>query len=76
MAENIYGPSIANLQDKKFRHKVQYVEPIIVPNVTKGILDRYNKVTLCYDLMHINGIGLLNNISRHIMFSKGSRITI
>ena len=43
----------------------------IVPNVLKGILDRYKKFSLFCDLIHINIIGFLNNISQQIMFSTG-----
>ena len=63
-----------HLQGKKVHHKIHNVEPIIVPNPPKGILDRYNKVTLrCY-LMHINGIGFLKTIYRHIIFDTGRMI--
>ena len=74
MAEDIYGPSVQHLKSKTFRHKIHYIELIIVPNVPKGILYRYNKVTLWCDLMQINGIGLPNTISQHIMFATGSMI--
>ena len=74
MAEDIYGPSVTHFQVKIVRHKFQNVEPIIGPNFPKGILDRYKKVTLCCDLMHINGIVLLNTISWHNMFATISMI--
>ena len=76
MAGDIYGLSVPYLQGKTVRHKFQHVEPIIVPNVPKVILDIYKKLILCCDLMHINGIGFLNTISRHIMFATGSMIKI
>ena len=74
MAEDIYGPSVPNLQGKTFRHNIQHVIPIIIPNIPNRILDKYKKVILCYDLMYINGIDFLSNISRHIMFATGSMI--
>ena len=40
MAEYIYVPIVPHLQGKTVRHKIQHVEPIIVTNVSKGILDR------------------------------------
>ena len=76
MAEEIYGPIVPHLQGKTFRHKVQGVEPIIVPNVPKGILDIYNNITLFCGLMRINGIVLLNTISGKIMFATKSMIKI
>ena len=74
MAEYIYGPSVPYLKGKTFYHKVHHVEPIIVPNSPKVILDRYNNFTLCFNLVHINGIGFLNTISQHILFVTGSMI--
>ena len=74
MAEYIYGPILPHFQGKAVLHKVNRVEPIIVPNVPKGILDRYKKVYLCCDLIYINCTGLLNTISRHSMFVTGIMI--
>ena len=74
MAEDIYRPSVPHLQVKTVHHKVYHVDSIIVPNIPKRILDRYNDVTLCCDLMHTNGIGLMNTILQHILFSTGSMI--
>ena len=74
MYEYIYGTSVPNFQGKTPHHNIQHVEPIIVPNAPKGILDGYKKVNLCCDLTQINGIGFLNTISRHIMFATISTI--
>ena len=74
ITEDIYGTSVSHLQGQAVRQKVQYVEPIIVSNDPKFILDRYKNVTLCCYLMHINGIGFINTTSRHIIFATGSMI--
>ena len=74
MDEDIYRLSVPCIQGQTVRHKVHNVEPIIVPYATNTILDRYNKVALCCDLIHINSIGFMNTIYRHIMFSTGSII--
>ena len=76
MTEDIYGTSVPHLQGKKSRHKIHHVEPITVPNVLKGILDKYKKGTLCCDLIHINSIGFLKTIYWHIVFAMVSMIKI
>ena len=50
------------------------MEPVKITSVPQRILDKYKEVTICCYLMHINGIGFLNNISRHIMFATGIMI--
>ena len=76
MDDDIYGPSVTHLQGKIVHHKIWHVEPIMVPNVSKVIFDKYNKLTLCCDIIHINGIVFLCIIYRHIMFAIGSMIKI
>ena len=74
MAEDIYGPSITHLKGKTVCSKIQHVDPVKIKSVPKTILAKYKEVTICCDLMHINGIGSFNTISWHIMFSTGSMI--
>ena len=63
MVEDIYGTIVIHLKIKTVCHKVKNVEPIVVPNSPKGILDGYKNITLCYDIMHINGIAFHDTIS-------------
>ena len=74
MAEDIFRPSVPNMQVKTVLHKIQHVESIIFKNAPNGILDIYKKFTLWCDLMHTNCIGFLNTIYRHIMFVTWSMI--
>ena len=74
MAEDIYRPRIPHLKGKKVWCKIQNVSPVKITSVPKNILNKYKEVTSCCDLMHINGIGFLKTISRHIMFSTGIMI--
>ena len=76
MDEDICGPSITHLQGKKIRHNIHHVETIMVTNVYKGTFDKYKEITLCWDLMHNNGIGFLNTLTWHIMFDTGIMIKI
>ena len=50
------------------------MEPVKITIVPKTILDKYKEVAICFELMHINVIGFLNTISKHIMFATGSMI--
>ena len=74
MAEDIYGTIIPHLKGKTVRHKIQHVEPVKIKSVTQTILENYKEITICCELMHINGIGFVNTISWHIMFPTGSMI--
>ena len=74
MAEDIYGPSISHLKGKTVKRKIQHVERVKITSFPKTILDKDKEVTICCDLMHTNGIGFINTISRHIMFATGSMI--
>ena len=71
ISEDIYGTSITHLEGKTAQLKFQHVESVKIPSVPKIILDKYKEVTILCDLMHINGIGLLNTIPRYIMFAAG-----
>ena len=74
IAEENYGPIVPHLQGKTVHQKFQHVEPVLVPRVPKGICDRYNNVTICCDLTHINVIAFLNTISWYILFSMVSMV--
>ena len=76
MAEDIYGPNVPHFSGKTVPHKIHHVGPIMVPNFPKGILDKFNKVTLWCDLMHISSIGFMNTIPWRIMFDTGIMIEI
>ena len=55
MFEDIYGPNVWHFQGETVCLKVQHVELIIVPNLPKGILDRYKNspyaVTSCTSMV-------------------------
>ena len=70
----IYGPSIPHLKVNTVRRNIQNVEPVKITSVPKTILDKYKEFTICFELIHINGIIFLNAIEWHIMFATGSII--
>ena len=74
MDEYIYGTNIPHLKVKTVRRKIPHLEPVKITIFPKTILGKYKEVTICCDLMHINVIGFLNTISRHIMFATVSMI--
>ena len=74
MAYDVYGPSIPHIKGKTVRRKIQHMEPVKITIVSQNILDKCKEITICCDLIHINGIGFLNPISRHIMFATGIMI--
>ena len=50
------------------------MEPVKIKIVPQTIIYNYKEVTICCELMYINGLDFLNTISRHIMFDTGSMI--
>jgi Reverse transcriptase (RNA-dependent DNA polymerase)/Zinc knuckle len=66
-AENIYGPDLGSLKGKTVRRKVDHVEAIVT-DVPCSIYERYKDVTVCADIMKVNGIPFLVSISRGIRF--------
>ena len=55
MAEDIYGTCVSNLQGKIVRKKVPQNE-VKIKMVPKSIMDKYHAVSLCVDIMFINGL--------------------
>ena len=79
-AEDIFGPDLGSLKGKTVRrspHKVNTNDIVRIPLV---VHERYREVTICGDIMHVNGQPILATISRHLRFgtmealtSKGTR---
>ena len=66
-AEHILGPDIGSLKGKTTRRNPPIVESPVTPVPTE-ILKRYQKVTLCVDIMYVNRIAMVVSISRNIKF--------
>jgi hypothetical protein len=66
-AEDIFGPEIGCLKGKMVRKKAPKVNEERT-GLPASIISRYRTVTLCVDVMHINGIPFLVTLSKHIHF--------
>lgn len=65
VAEDILGPNLGSIKGKKSRRSVPHVRPEYV-DVPPEILERHRTVTLCIDLMFVNGTPYLVTTSRNI----------
>ena len=67
MAQDIFGPNTNVLKGKTTRKTPAHVREDTTMDVPRFILDRYSKnVTLCADVMHVNGTPFFIAISKHI----------
>ena len=66
-AETIYGPNVFALKGKTTNRKVDHVVAPIT-RIPKEILKDYKNITLCIDVMFVNGIKFLLTVSRNIDF--------
>jgi hypothetical protein len=66
-AEMILGEDIGMLKGKTVRHKPLPVSSDYV-EVPKELINNHQNVTLCVDIMNINGLSFLSTISRKIMY--------
>ena len=67
-AEYIFGLDIGSLKGKM----TQCNPPIIdspVTTIPAGVLKRYQKATLCIDIMYVNKVAMLASVSRKIKFA-------
>ena len=74
MAKNIYGLIAPYLQVKTMYQKLKHAKPGVVLKVPQDIVDKYKRLILCCDLVHINGFVFLNTVSWVIIFDTVSLI--
>jgi hypothetical protein len=66
-AEMIFGEDIGILKGKSVRHKALPVSSDYV-EVPKELINNHQDVTLCVDIMNINGLSFITTISRNIIY--------
>jgi hypothetical protein len=68
-AEDIFGPDIGSLKGKTVRRRPHPVTTDLTYSpLPPTVHERYREVTLCADVMHVNGIPFFVSISRHLKF--------
>lgn len=72
-ADHIYGTDVGILKGKTTRRKSPRVR-FHHTDIPVSIMQRYQTVTLCVDIMKVNGIPFLMTISRHIRFGTAKHL--
>jgi hypothetical protein len=65
--EDIYGAEIGALKGKTTRQRPHAVRTFITP-ISSEVMNKYQSITVCIDIMYINKIPMLVTKSRHIRF--------
>ena len=68
IANAIFGPNKHSVQGKTVQRTNNMPREDYVLGVPPSILKHYSEVTIGIDVMHVNGVAFLINISRHIKF--------
>jgi len=66
-AENIFGPDVSSLKRKTTCRNPHAVKQVVKP-LEPSVMPHYRCVTLCADVMFVNGIPFLVTVSWHIKF--------
>lgn len=72
-ARSIFGPEVGSLKGKTVRTKEAHVELTSRP-IPSGVMYRHREVTVCFDVMYINGTAFLVSISRALKFCTAEAI--
>ena len=67
-AEYIFRPDIGSLKGRTMRHSPPIIDSPVTA-IPTDVLKRYQKVTLCIDIMYVNKVATLVSISRKIKFA-------
>ena len=67
-AEDIFGPDVGSLKGKTVRTTSEMVRSGVLVPIPMTIMDHYQKVILCVDVMKVNKMPFLVTISRALKF--------
>jgi hypothetical protein len=67
IAEAIFGPDVGTIKGKKTRPKPPQVRDNIV-EVPKELKMKHMELTLCMDLMFVNGLPMMTSIDKSIKY--------
>lgn len=73
LMQAILGPSIPGLKGKTTRQRKPEVQATLTP-VPRHIKRFYKEVTLCMDIMKVNGIPFVTTISKHIHYGTATPV--
>ena len=68
IAEQVFGPNKAGLKGKTTTHQTEHLREELTP-LPHFIMENYKSVTLCVDILYVNGIPFVTSLSRHIYFT-------
>ena len=71
MAEDIYIPSVPNMQVNTMSKKVKHTETAVVSKFPQAIINKYKRFIFCCNLMHINVLAFLNMVSWGVILGTG-----
>ena len=67
IAESIFGPDMGTLKGKTVRRKPPIVKSDLV-EIPPELKEKHQGVTLCVDLMHVNGLPMLTAIDKAVRY--------
>ena len=74
LAHDIWGPSLLHLKGKTVRKTPGHVPTAVIQHVLSQILENYQEITLCADIIFVNKVRFLTTISRNLRFTTATHL--